>query len=55
MGWTLAQMQDVIKAHPEAKYILGQGVTRTSVLSDMLKGGLDRYVDWQSGKCSFNS
>lgn len=55
MGWTLAQMQDVIKAHPEAKYILGQGVTRSSVLSDMLKCGLERYVDWQNGKCNFNS
>ena len=55
MGWTLAQMQDVIKAHPEAKYILGQGMTRSSVLGDMLKYGLDRYVDWQNGKCSFNS
>lgn len=55
MGWTLSQMQEVIKAHPEAKYILGQGMTRDMVLSDMLKYGLDRYVDWQNGKCSFNT
>lgn len=54
-GWTLAQMQEVVKAHPEAKYILGQGMTRSSVLDSMLRYGLDRYVDWQKGECSFNS
>ena len=54
-GWTLAQMQEVIKAHPEAKYILGQGMTRNMVLDSMLRYGLDRYVDWQKGECSFNS
>lgn len=54
-GWTLAQMQETIKAHPEAKYILGQGVTRSSVLDGMLKFGLERYVNWQTGECSFNS
>ena len=54
-GWTLAQMQEVIKAHPEAKYILGQGMTRAVVLDSMLRFGLDRYVDWQKGECSFNN
>lgn len=54
-GWTLAQMQEVIKAHPEAKYILGQGYTRSFVLDNMLRYGLDRYVNWQTGECSFNS
>ena len=54
-GWTLSELQEVIKAHPEAKYILGQGMTRSFMLDTMLKYGLERYVDWQKGECSFNS
>ena len=54
-GWTLAEMQEAIKAHPEAKYVLGQGMTRAFMLDTMLRYGLDRYVDWQKGECRFNT
>ena len=55
MGWTLQEMMDVAKAHPEAQYLLDPYSTKSSMLQTMLALNLGEYVDWATGECSFNS
>ena len=55
MGWTLQELMDVSKAHPEAQYLLDPYTTKAAMLQTMLALNLGEYVDWATGECSFNS
>ncbi|MEA4894367.1 MAG: extracellular solute-binding protein, partial [Oscillospiraceae bacterium] len=55
MGWTMDEMQDIIKAHPEADYPFGQYMTRDSILQMLCMLNMEKYMNWQTGECSFNS
>ena len=55
MGWTLQELMDVSKAHPEAQYLLDPYTTKSAMLQTMLALNLGEYVDWATGECSFNS
>ena len=55
MGWTLQELMEVVKAHPEAEYLLDPGTTSSSILQAMLVMNLGEYVDWTTGECSFDS
>lgn len=53
-GWTLEELMAVVKAHPEAQYVFEPYMTRPFMLTNLLTLTLGRYVDWSSGKCSFD-
>lgn len=53
-GWTLEEMREVITSQPQVQYVLDAYTTPESMLQQMLTLNLDRYVDWQTGECSFN-
>ncbi|MGI5978591.1 MAG: ABC transporter substrate-binding protein [Oscillospiraceae bacterium] len=55
MGWTMEEMQNTIKAHPEADYPFGAYMTRKDILETLCMLNMDNYIDWQTGKCSFDS
>lgn len=55
MGWTMAEMQDIINQHPEADLPFGMYMTRESVLQYFCMLNMDDYMDWSTGQCSFNS
>jgi len=55
MGWTMAEMQAVLKQHPEADYPFGAYMTRKDILDSLTMLNMDSYIDWQTGKCSFDS
>lgn len=55
MGWTMDEMQDIIKAHPEADCPFGQNMTRDSILQTLCMLNMEKYMNWQTGECSFNS
>ena len=55
MGWTMDEMQDIIKAHPEADCPFGQYMTRDSILQYLCMLNMDKYMNWQTGECKFNS
>ncbi len=55
MGWTMDEMQDIIKAHPEADCPFGQYMTRDSILQYLCMLNMEKYMNWQTGECSFNS
>jgi ABC-type glycerol-3-phosphate transport system substrate-binding protein len=54
MGWTLDEANELLKAHPGAN-LLDYYMTRESVLSEFCAMSMADYVDWQTGKCSFDS
>ena len=54
-GWTLEEMRSVIENQPEIQYVLDASMSRQSMLQQMLTLNLGRYVDWETGECSFDS
>ena len=54
-GWTLEEMRSVIESQPEIQYVLDASMSRQSMLQQMLTLNLGRYVDWETGECSFDS
>lgn len=55
MGWTLEDMQNIINDHPGADCPFGAYMTRDQVLQSLCMLNLDSFMDWQTGKCSFDS
>lgn len=54
-GWTMDEMQAIIEAHPEADYPFGMYMTRDNILQYLCMLNMDKYMNWQTGECSFNS
>ncbi len=55
MGWTMDEMQDIISQHPGADKPFGLHIDRNSVLQYFCMMNMDDYMNWQTGKCDFNS
>lgn len=55
MGWNMAEMQDIIKQHPEADKPFGGYMTRKDILDSLVMLNMDNYIDWNTGKCTFDS
>ena len=52
-GWTMEDLQKVIRAHPEAAVF--SDTTRESALGILLEENMDAFIDPETGACSFNS
>ena len=55
MGWTMAEMQDIIKQHPEADKPFGGYMARKDILDSLVMLNMGSYIDWNTGKCTFDS
>lgn len=55
MGWTFDEFYETLQSMPEGTEIFGQGITKDTVLSYCCSVLLDGLVDWNTGKCSFDS
>jgi len=55
MGWTMDDMEAIIKAHPDADSPFGQYMTRDNIIQTLCMLNMDQYMNWQTGECSFNS
>lgn len=53
MGWTMEELMAYGKEHPEASLL--DGTTKSSMLYLLMHYGQGNFVDWESGKCSFDS
>lgn len=53
-GWTLQDLRDVMASKPEGMEAFAE-MTRDSMLSYSIQMTGNQYIDWESGKCSFNS
>ena len=54
-GWTLAQFKAALAGMPEGCTPLSEYTTRDLILNQMLRMSMDELIDWDSGKCSFDS
>lgn len=55
MSWTLADLNAALAAMPEGCTIFGEDDTKDGMLSTILSMNMENFVDWDTGKCSFDS
>ena len=55
MSWNLADLHEALARMPEGCSIFGQSDTRDDMLGMVLYQNMDSFVDWSTGKCSFDS
>ncbi len=55
LSWTLADLQAALEKMPEGCSIMGQDDTQESMLRLLMSLNMDQFVDWTTGKCSFDS
>lgn len=54
MGWTLQDLKEVLAAKPEGTQAFA-GATRLDMLYYSIRMSGNQFIDWESGKCNFNS
>jgi len=55
MGWTFRDMMEARQMLQEGAYTLMDSETRSYIMSEMVYGNLDHFVNWQTGECSFDT
>ncbi len=55
MGWTLEEMMDVYAQQPEGTKLMEDYITQEQIIYYLTCMNLSQFVDWQTGKCSFDS
>lgn len=53
-GWTLQELKDVLAAKPEGTQVFS-GMTRQEMLYYSIRMSGNQFIDWESGKCNFNT
>ena len=54
-GWTVAELQQVIKSNPQADVPLGMYMPREQILQLFLALNMGSYVNWNTGECRFDT
>lgn len=54
MGWKIEDLMALVNSKPEGTEVFSYA-TKESILSSLCAYGLTDYVDWSTGKCSFDS
>ena len=54
-GWTFEELMEAFSAMPEGSTILRYNATTRDVFFKLLGFSLARYVNWETGECSFDS
>lgn len=54
MGWTMDDLIALVNSKPEGTEVFSYA-TKESILSSLCMYGLSDFVDWSTGKCSFDS
>lgn len=54
-GWTLDELMETFAAMPEGSTILRYNATRREMYSNLFCTTLNRYIDWETGECSFDN
>ena len=53
-GWTLQDLEDLLAAKPEGTEAFS-GATRQDMLYYSIRMSGNQFIDWESGKCNFNT
>ena len=54
-GWTLDDLYAALETMPEGAEVFGMGTVKSDILYQCCSLGLDTFVDWSTGKCTFDS
>jgi len=54
-GWTLADLKSALAKMPEGCEILSYYTTRDEIMANLVGQTIDRFVNWSTGECSFDS
>lgn len=54
-GWTYAELNAALDRMPEGCTVFDRYVTKSDMLTNCLALDMDDFVDWSTGKCSFDS
>ena len=54
-GWTYDELQAALATMPEGCTVFDKYMTKDSILTSCLALDMDDFVDWSTGKCSFDS
>ena len=54
-GWTYRQLNEALATMPEGCSVFSVGMTRDTILDIMMELDLGQFVDWKTGKVSFDS
>ncbi len=52
-GWTIDDLRALTEAHPDSAVF--DNMTKTDILNYIMNMAIDKYIDYDSGSCSFNS
>ena len=53
-SWTMADLRTAYAAMPEDSTVVEYSTPRKQVAEHLLGMSIDRYIDWESGECSFD-
>lgn len=54
-GWTMSELENVVKQNPNADCPIGQNASREDLFNMFLMANYENYIDWETGKCTFDS
>lgn len=54
LGWTLEDMRAALEQMPEGCQAYSPAESKYRLLYELLNADMDRYVDWETGTCSFD-
>lgn len=54
-GWTMAEMQQVLKDNPNADAPFGLYTTKNDIFQGLCMLNMENYINWQTGQCNFDS
>ena len=55
LGWTLEDLRAALAQMPEGCQAYSPAESKDWMLNELLNADMDRYVDWETGTCSFDS
>lgn len=53
-GWTLKELNEILASKPEGTQVFAQEI-RSTILDYSIQMSSEQFIDWETGKCSFDS
>lgn len=54
-SWTFDDLKSAFEKLPEGATVFGDGFNKEAAFSTLFSNNIESFVDWESGKCSFDS
>lgn len=54
-SWTMEDIQEILSGMPDGSTVMRYNMTKRDAFFNLLRFSLDRFVDWETGACHFDS